>query len=100
MISDVNAGHNNAIPGRLKAIVISDHLSIAYAGHSDPALHAVRRIPDIYVRCGFAAVLQALSEFPLLAIMTSISSLRPTVPPPNCAAYGTGKSPNHWTKPA
>jgi hypothetical protein len=56
-------GNNNAIPGRLKAIVISDHVSIAYAGHSDPALHAVRRIPDIYVRCGFAAVLQALGEF-------------------------------------
>ena len=38
MIADANSGRNNAIPGRLKAIVVTDRLSIAYAGHSNPAL--------------------------------------------------------------
>lgn len=63
MISDANAGKKNAIPGRLKAIVAGDRLSIAYAGHSDPALHAIRRTPDVNLRGGLRAVLEALREF-------------------------------------
>jgi hypothetical protein len=63
MISDVNTGRDNAFPGRLKAIVVADRLSIAYAGHSDPALHAIRRTPEVYVGGGLPAVLEALSEF-------------------------------------
>ena len=63
MISDANTGRNSAIPGRLKAIVVADRLSIAYAGHSDPALHAIRRTPDIYMKNGLPAVLEALRQF-------------------------------------
>ena len=63
MISDADAGRNNAIPGRLKAIVVADRLSIAYAGHSDPALHAIRKTPVIYMNGGLPAVLEALREF-------------------------------------
>jgi len=63
MISDANTGNANAIPGRLKAIIISDRLSIAYAGHSDPALHAIRRVPDIYTTGGIPNVLEALKVF-------------------------------------
>ena len=43
MISDPNAAHPNLIPGQLKAIVISERLSMAYAGRTGIALTAIRR---------------------------------------------------------
>lgn len=61
MISDANTGRNSAMPGRLKAIIISDRLSVAYAGHSDPALYAIRRIPDLKGRV--PCVLETLRAF-------------------------------------
>jgi hypothetical protein len=42
MISDSNTGRDNIIPGRLKAIIVADRLSIAYAG----ALHTSGHKPD------------------------------------------------------
>jgi len=60
MISDAQLGRADAIPGRLKAITINDHLSIAYAGHSDPALNIVRQTPGIYRSSGLVGVLESL----------------------------------------
>jgi hypothetical protein len=37
-----DAVRQDILPGRLKAIVLSPTVSVAYAGHADPALHAVR----------------------------------------------------------
>lgn len=42
MITDSLMGGRDAIPGRLKAIILSPTVSVAYAGHSDPALYAIR----------------------------------------------------------
>lgn len=42
MISDAALGRADAIPGRLKSIILSPTVSVAYAGHSNPALHAIR----------------------------------------------------------
>lgn len=44
MISNTERGREEAIPGRLKIITISSNLTVAYAGHSDPALYAIRRL--------------------------------------------------------
>ena len=44
MISGDSLSRTNAIPGRLKIIALSPNLTIAYAGHADPALHVIRRI--------------------------------------------------------
>jgi hypothetical protein len=63
MISDKEASHHNTIPGRLKAIIINNRLSIAYSGHSDPALYAIRRTPKIYRDGGLGAVLTFLCKF-------------------------------------
>ena len=63
MISDAQLGRADAIPGRLKAITINDHLSIAYAGHSDPALNIVRQTPGIYRSSGLVGVLESLRQF-------------------------------------
>lgn len=63
MISDADSGHSNALPGRLKAIVVADFISIAYAGHSDPALHAIRQTSHAYLKGGVPAVLEALRAF-------------------------------------
>lgn len=41
-ISDRDRGREDAFPGRLKIITLSPSLAIAYAGHSDPALHIIR----------------------------------------------------------
>ena len=62
MISDTNLGRENAIPGRLKAIIIADRLFIAYVGHSDPALHAIRQVAASYPTAGLGAVLESLRE--------------------------------------
>ena len=62
MISDAHLGRTDAIPGRLKAITINDHLSIAYAGHSDPALNIARQIPGIYRSSGLIGVLESLRQ--------------------------------------
>jgi hypothetical protein len=37
MISDASSVDQNTIPGRLKAVVLSNELSVAYAGDADPA---------------------------------------------------------------
>ncbi len=42
MITDDMLGKRNILPGRLKAIVISRDVSIAYAGASDPAIDIIR----------------------------------------------------------
>jgi hypothetical protein len=42
MVSDAATGRPNAIPGRLKAIVIGDHVSVAYAGHANQAIDTIR----------------------------------------------------------
>jgi hypothetical protein len=44
MISDRDRGREDAFPGRLKIIALSTDLTIAYAGHSDPALESIRRL--------------------------------------------------------
>jgi len=43
MISDSAAGRTDAFPGRLKGVILSPYVSVAYAGHADPALDAIRR---------------------------------------------------------
>jgi hypothetical protein len=44
MISDSSLGHENAFPGRLKIIALAPDLTVVYAGHSDPALYAIRQL--------------------------------------------------------
>lgn len=61
-ISDTHSVRGNAIPGRLKAIILNDGLSVAYAGHSDPALHAIRQVPTLFCERGLDAVLQHLGQ--------------------------------------
>ncbi|MEH0198523.1 hypothetical protein V7S57_13655 [Caulobacter sp. CCNWLY153] len=43
MISDSAVGKRDAFPGRLKGIILSPYVSVAYAGHADPALSAIRQ---------------------------------------------------------
>ncbi len=43
MISDRSLGRADAIPGRLKAVVLNATMSVAYAGHAEPALDSIRR---------------------------------------------------------
>ncbi len=43
MISDAQSVGFDAIPGRLKGIVLSPTVSVAYAGHADPAIYAIRQ---------------------------------------------------------
>ncbi|MEZ5998889.1 MAG: hypothetical protein R3B98_09370 [Hyphomonas sp.] len=43
MITDKDEGRADSIPGRLKGIVLSPCVSVAYAGDADPALFAIRR---------------------------------------------------------
>lgn len=42
MISDRDHGREDAFPGRLKIIPLAPDLTVAYAGHADPARHAIR----------------------------------------------------------
>jgi len=44
MITDAERGRADALPGRVKAIVIHRTLSIAFAGHADPALRVIRQV--------------------------------------------------------
>ena len=44
MISDSSLGREDAFPGRLKIIALVPDLTVAYAGHSDPALYAIRQL--------------------------------------------------------
>jgi hypothetical protein len=62
MISDTDLGRDNAIPGRLKAIILNERLSVAYAGHSDPALHAIRQASSIFSKGGLDAVTDHLRQ--------------------------------------
>jgi hypothetical protein len=43
MITDKDEGRADSIPGRLKGIVLSPYVSVAYAGHADPAVFTIRR---------------------------------------------------------
>ena len=43
-INNRDSAHPNAIPGRLKSIVISDRMTVSYAGLSSQALDAVRSL--------------------------------------------------------
>lgn len=63
MISDAAKGREDAIPGRLKAIVLSPSVSVAYAGHAEPALAGVRRANEALARIGeLEAAMRALVE--------------------------------------
>jgi hypothetical protein len=42
MISDADETRHNVIPGRLKAVIVSPAVTIAYAGFADQALDAIR----------------------------------------------------------
>ncbi|MBO9560507.1 MAG: hypothetical protein J7515_18220 [Caulobacter sp.] len=55
MISDISTGKINSIPGRLKAIILSPYVSVAYAGHAEPALRAIRRAREALVATGEAS---------------------------------------------
>ena len=61
MITDAEGSRNKIIPGRLKAIILNERFSVAYAGHSDPAQYAIRDAHQILrSRGGSDAVLQRL----------------------------------------
>lgn len=63
MITDSNKGKTDPIPGRLKGIILNPTASIAYAGHSDPAIDAIANARINLLRTG--DVLQAAT--PLIA---------------------------------
>tara|TARA_R110002049_G_scaffold220562_1_gene392108 strand:- start:550 stop:1482 length:933 start_codon:yes stop_codon:yes gene_type:complete len=52
MIIDNNTGRADSIPGRLKAIILSPYVSIAYAGHADPAIFTIRRAHQSLLETG------------------------------------------------
>lgn len=59
-ISNRNAAHPNAVPGRLKSIVVSTTLTISYAGLSSQALDAIRSVRVL--RLGLSTAIEALLE--------------------------------------
>lgn len=64
MITDSRKGGTDAIPGRLKAIILSPTVSVAYAGHSDPALKAIQDARQCLqatgeIRSAFEVLIQA-----------------------------------------
>lgn len=61
-ISDASASRQNIIPGRLKAIILSPTLSVAYAGHADPALVAIRSAAKIAIERGDAEAIENLQR--------------------------------------
>lgn len=56
MISDRDHGREDAFPGRLKIIPLAPNLTVAYAGHADPARHVIRGL----FHNGVTDVIQAL----------------------------------------
>jgi hypothetical protein len=47
MISDDASGKPNAIPGRLKIVTLSPNFTVAYAGHANQALDAIREVHGV-----------------------------------------------------
>jgi hypothetical protein len=47
MISDHTSGKANRIPGRLKIITLSPNFTVAYAGHANQALDAIRGVHGV-----------------------------------------------------
>jgi hypothetical protein len=62
MISDANLGRQNAIPGRLKSIVLDRSVTVAYAGHSDPALYAIRQARALLKTGDLSSVVEFLRQ--------------------------------------
>ena len=62
MITDSAEGRQHAIPGRLKALILNDRFSVAYAGHSDPAQNAIREAYKILQRDGHEIALEHLRQ--------------------------------------
>jgi hypothetical protein len=62
MITDTGARRHDIIPGQLKSIILSDRLSVAYAGHAGPALAAIGKAPSIFTTKGLTGLLNALCE--------------------------------------
>lgn len=52
MISDAGSGKENAIPGRLKIVMLAPDFTVAYAGHADPALHAIKEARRVLIESG------------------------------------------------
>lgn len=52
MISDAGTGKENAIPGRLKIVMLAPEFTVAYAGHADPALHAIKEARRVLIESG------------------------------------------------
>jgi hypothetical protein len=63
MISDRNAAHPDIIPGQLKAVVVSEKLSVGYAGRKGIALNAIREVRDSIMHgVSLNSVLELLSD--------------------------------------
>jgi|GEM_PF-1988257 len=60
MITDPNGTRANAIPGRLKAIVLSGDVSLAYAGNSEWGLQCTRKAHQVLHDSGFDAALNVI----------------------------------------
>jgi hypothetical protein len=61
-ISDRNSTVDNIIPGRLKVIAIAPFFTVAYAGHADPALGAIRSARIALLADGENAALDLLRQ--------------------------------------
>lgn len=60
MISNQATGTENGIPGRLKIITIDRQFTVAYAGHANQALDAIRATRPILLESGLDAAIEHL----------------------------------------
>lgn len=60
MISNQATAKENGIPGRLKIITIDRHFTVAYAGHANQALDAIRAARLILLQSGLDAAIEHL----------------------------------------
>jgi hypothetical protein len=62
MISDEASGTRDAIPGRLKIVTLSPTFSVAYAGHANQALDAIREAVPLLKSGGPDAAVEYLRQ--------------------------------------
>jgi hypothetical protein len=70
MISDHTSGKANRIPGRLKIITLSPNFTVAYAGHANQALDAIRGVHGVLGSVALSRRLNSFVSRVLIAITT------------------------------
>lgn len=62
MISEADLDRKNGIPGRLKIITLDHLFTVAYAGHANQALDAIRQARTIFFDAGLKPAIEFLRE--------------------------------------